>query len=145
MPVSFRELLDTFELISATSGVAEYQAILCRQTGKIYCHSDFPDFEEFNDELPDDFENEEKYIAIPGKRELDLGKPLVLDFAREFLPGDSDEVRRIFGKRGAYQNFKRLLSRKMSSISGTSSRQKQPKGRCATGAKSTGLPSPIDG
>jgi hypothetical protein len=112
MPVSFRELLDTFELISATSGVAEYQAIMCRQTGKIYCHSDFPDFEPFNDELPDDFENEEKYIALPDRRELDLGKPLMLDFAREFLPDDFDEVRRIFGKRGAYQNFKRLLARR---------------------------------
>ena len=35
--------------------------------------------------LPDDIDDE-KYIAIPNKKELDLGKPLVLDFTREFLP-----------------------------------------------------------
>jgi len=39
-----------------------------------------------NDALPDDIEGDKKYIAIPDKRELDLGKPLALDFAREFLP-----------------------------------------------------------
>jgi hypothetical protein len=58
---------------------------LCdRQSGKIYWHSEFGDNDE---ELPDDIDNE-KYIAIPDKRALDLGKPLVLDFAREFLPDD---------------------------------------------------------
>ena len=39
-----------------------------------------------------------------GKRKaLGLGKPLALDFAREFLPDDLDEVRYIFSKRGAYR------------------------------------------
>jgi hypothetical protein len=36
----------------------------------------------------------------------------VLDFAREFLPDDFDEVRYIFSKRGAYQKFKALLVRR---------------------------------
>ncbi|VIO73281.1 hypothetical protein CI1B_48860 [Bradyrhizobium ivorense] len=62
--------------------------------------------------MPDDVEDDEKYIAVPDKRELDLGKPLVLDFAREFLPGDFDEIRYIFSKRGAYQKFKALLIRR---------------------------------
>lgn len=113
MPVSFRELLDAFELISMGNPLGgEYQAILCRRTGKIYCHSEFGDFAEFNDELPDDVEDDEKYVAVPDKRELDLGKPLVLDFVREFLPDDLDEVRYMFGKRGAYQRFKALLARR---------------------------------
>jgi hypothetical protein len=112
MPVSFRELLDTFELMSMANPVGEYQAYLCRQTGKIYCRSDFDDIAELTDEFPDDVEDDEKYIAVPDKRELDLGKPLVLDFAREFLPGDFDEVRDIFSKRGAYAKFKALLIRR---------------------------------
>ena len=62
-------------------------------------------------ELPDDIDDE-KYIAIPDKRELDLGKPLVLDFAREFLSDDYDEVRHIFSRRGAYRRFKDLLVRR---------------------------------
>ena len=36
----------------------------------------------------------------------------MLDFAREFLPDDFDEVRYIFGKRGAYQKFRALLARR---------------------------------
>src|SRR5215470_3352625 len=60
---------------------------------------------------PDDIDDK-KYILIPDKRELDLGKPLVLDFAREFLPDDYDEVRRIFSRRGAYRRYKGLLVRR---------------------------------
>ena len=72
--------------------MGENEAHLDRQSGKIYWHSEFGDN---NEELPDDIDDE-KYIAIPDQRELDLGKPLVLDFAREFLPDDYDEVRQIF-------------------------------------------------
>ena len=63
------------------------------------------------DELPDDVGDSEKYLQIPDKRELDLGKPLALDFARQFLPNDFDEVRQLFSKRGAYARFKDLLDR----------------------------------
>ena len=41
-----------------------------------------------------------------------VGKPLVLDFARQFLPNDIDEVRRIFSGKGAYARFKNLLDRR---------------------------------
>ena len=61
--------------------------------------------------MPDDIDDE-KYISIPDKRELDLGKPLVLDFAREFLADDYDEVRQIFSRRGAYRRYKELLVRR---------------------------------
>jgi hypothetical protein len=110
MPVSFQEILNAFEF-AATGGIAENQAILCRRTGKIYLHSDFSDFEGLLDELPEDVEDDEKYIAIPNKRELALGKPLALDFAREVLPRDFDEVRYIFGRPGAYAKFRALLIR----------------------------------
>lgn len=36
----------------------------------------------------------------------------VMDFAREFLPDDFNEVRDIFSERGAYQKFKALLARR---------------------------------
>jgi hypothetical protein len=42
-------------------------------------------------------------VALDREPALDLGKPLVLDFAREFLPDDYDEVRHIFSRRGAYR------------------------------------------
>src|SRR6202048_2835697 len=107
MPVSLSDVHLAFEFVSS-GGMGENEAYLDRQSGKIYWHSEFGD----NDEaLPDDIDNE-KYIAIPDKRELDLGKPLVLDFAREFLPDDYDGIRHIFSRRGAYRRYKDLLVRR---------------------------------
>jgi Uncharacterised protein family (UPF0158) len=107
MPVSFSDLQLALEFVSS-GGIGENEAYLDRQSGKIHWHSEFGD----NDEkLPDYIENE-KYIAIPDKRELDLGEPLVLDFAREFLTDDYDEVRHIFSRRGAYRRYKDLLVRR---------------------------------
>jgi hypothetical protein len=64
------------------------------------------------DELPDDIDDSDKYIQIPDKRELELGKPLALNFAREFLPDDVGYVEQIFRRRGAYARFKDLLQRR---------------------------------
>ena len=114
MPVSFDEILIAFEFVSA-GGLGEHQAFLCVQSGKIYWHSDLSDLDEpdkLDDELPEDVEDDEKYLEIPDKRELDLGKPLALNFALQFLPEDFDEVRRMFRRRGAYANFKHLLARR---------------------------------
>jgi hypothetical protein len=111
MPVSFQEILNAFDFAGFTGG-GEHHAILCRKTGKIYLHSEFSDFDELSDQLPDDVEDDEKYLAIPDKREIDLGKPLALDFAREFLPGDFDEVRYMFSKKKAYSKFRALLIRR---------------------------------
>jgi len=107
MPVSFSDLQLAFEFVS-DGGMGENEAYLDRQSGKIYWHSEFGDNDE---ELPNDIDDE-KYISIPDKRELDLGTPLVLDFAREFLPVDYDEVRHIFSRRGAYRRYKDLLARR---------------------------------
>ena len=107
MSVSLLDLQLAFDFVS--SGAAgENEAYLDRQSGKIYWHSEFSDNDK---ELPDDIDDE-KYIAIPDKRELELGKPLVLDFAREFLPDDYDEVRHIFSRRGACRRCKDLLVRR---------------------------------
>jgi hypothetical protein len=108
MPASFQELLDALQFASFDSGLGENRAFLCRQTGEIYWRSEASDL----DELPDDIDDGGKYIAIPDKRDLGLGKPLVLDFAREFLPTDFDEVCYIFSKRGAYAKFRALLARR---------------------------------
>src|SRR5436309_3442566 len=46
------------------------------------------------------------------KQDLGPGKALALDFAREFLPEDFDDVRDMFGRRGAYRNFRALVSKR---------------------------------
>ena len=108
MPVSLKDIQEAFEFVSAASG-GEHQAFLCKQSGKLYCHSELCDD---LDILPDDIEDTEKFIPIPDKKELDLGKPLALDFARQFLAGDFDGVRQFFSGRGAYAKFKNLLDRR---------------------------------
>jgi hypothetical protein len=110
MPVSvdWTELLHTFEFVSA-GGPYEHDAVLCRRTGKLLWLSDV---EEDIEAWPDDADDEEKYLPIPHKKQFDLGKPLVIEFARQFLPDEFNEIRRMFDKRGAYARFKDLLQRK---------------------------------
>jgi hypothetical protein len=105
--VSWDDLASAFEFVSA-DGVGGHKAFLCRPSGKVYWHSDFDDDV---DELPEDIEDD-KYLQIPGKGELGLGKPLVLEFASQILPDDYDAVRQIFSRKGAYGRFKDLLARR---------------------------------
>lgn len=112
MPIKFGDIIQAFEFANTNGGLAEFRAFVCRQTGKIYYQTEGLDSEDIDDELPNDIGNEAKYIPLPDKRDLDLGKSLVLAFAREFLPDDFDEVRYFFSKRGAYPKFKALLARR---------------------------------
>lgn len=95
----------SFDFVSA-GGPCENAAYLCRETGKLYWHSELGDNEE---ELPEDVDDSSKYIPIPHKNDFDLGTPLVFDFVLRHLPGHYDEVRRIFRRRGAYGRYKSSL------------------------------------
>lgn len=111
MPVRFADIIQAFEFADTGSGGC--CTFVCRQTGKIYYQFEDDDLQDLEDyQLPDDIEDESKYLQVPTARDLDLGKPLVLAFAREVLPDDVHEVRDIFSRRGAYQNFKSMLSRR---------------------------------
>ncbi|NJM92280.1 MAG: hypothetical protein HC861_06300 [Rhodospirillaceae bacterium] len=109
MSVKFGDLQLAFDFVSS-GGLGENRAILDTQTNRLYWHSEIGDnFEE--DELPENL-NDERYIEIPHKNELDLGTSLVFDFVREFLPDAYDEIRQIFRRRGAYGRFKAMLMRR---------------------------------
>lgn len=112
MPVSIGNITAAFEFANSGDGMGEFSAFVCKRTGKIYYRTDFWDDEDMNDELPDDIDDEERYLALPDRRELGLGKPMVLHFVGEFLPGDFDDVRHFFNKRGAYPKFRALLARR---------------------------------
>ena len=51
----------------------------------------------------------DRYVPVPDKPELELGKPLALEFTRTQLPACYEQVRGIFSHRGAYAHFKDLL------------------------------------
>jgi len=104
MPVKLDDLLVAFEATDFDMGGS---ALLCRTSGEIYCEYAFDPG--LSDELPEDADDETKYIQLPDKRELGLGKPLALAFAEEHLPGDFSKVREIFSRKGAYARFGDLL------------------------------------
>ncbi|MBH5388428.1 hypothetical protein [Bradyrhizobium diversitatis] len=111
MPVKFGDIIQAFEFADVSGGMGS--ATPSSAGRKIYYQFDDDTLQELeDDQLPDDIDDETKYLRIPNTRDLDLGKPLVIAFVREFLPDDLDEVRYFFSKRGAYQKFKALLSRR---------------------------------
>ena len=109
MPASVKlsELLDALEYVSG-SGPFENSAYLERTTGKIYFDSEDVEMEE---QLPEDYDDGRKYIAIPHKNDLDLGRNLAIKFIEDFRPDRFDQVANFFLKRGAYSRFKDLLER----------------------------------
>ena len=86
--VDAEELRNAFEFVSSGAPL-ENSAYICLDTGKIYWQSRVMDLDD--EELPEDFDTSDRYIAIPHKTTLDLGRRLVLfssirrfqDFTRE--------------------------------------------------------------
>ncbi len=103
----FNEILDALMFVSAM-GYGENTAILDKQTGKIYFHSDFGDFDEL-EQLSDEDYDSTIHIDIPHKNDLDLGRDLVFEFVEQFMPEEDEKVSQIFRKRGAYSRYKDLL------------------------------------
>jgi hypothetical protein len=104
-----REIEDAFDFVSA-GAPSEHAAYVSVATGETYYHTEIGD--NFGPPLPDDIDEPGKYVAIPHKNDLGLGKPLALKFAARVLPDDSYEIAGIFQRRGAYGRFKRLLERR---------------------------------
>lgn len=92
-------------LFFSTSGEALGDAAYVdSESGHVYFVSDVVD-----EEYPNDIAENEKYIMVPPKKELGLGKSLAIEFAEEFLPGKIERVHKIFSSRGAYSAFKEVL------------------------------------
>ena len=106
MAIAWDDILTAFEF--ASTGDSDHSAYLCRKTGEMLWHSELSDE---LDELPEDIDDAEKYLALPDARDLDLGKPLVMRFAEEEFADHYDEVAAIFSRSGAYRRFKDLLTR----------------------------------
>jgi hypothetical protein len=107
MAIEFQDILEAFELVSFGS-MYEHQAFLDKSTGKIYYHSEYGDEME---ELPEDIDDE-RFIEIPHKNELDLGKKLVLEFVHLYLPDEVGRIQAMFDRKGAYSRYKALLEQK---------------------------------
>ena len=107
MAVSFDDIENAFSFVSMDQQFM-HNSYLCKETGEIFYSSEIGD----SDELPEDIDDPDKYIAIPHKNELDLGKALVIEFTSEYLPEELARVYSIFRRKGAYSRYKELLESK---------------------------------
>ena len=96
----------------ASSDFLENEAYICRQTGKIYWIAGDPGMIDEEEEIPEDIHNNDRYLPVPDKRDLDLGSQLAFDFAARYLAQHYDDIRDMFRRQGAYRRFKDFLERK---------------------------------
>ena len=110
MSIKFSDIEDAFFFVSSASMYIN-SAILCKESGKIFYQSDYLD-EEAVDEIPEEILENEDCIEIPHKNILNLGRNLVFEFVEEHLPGDFEQVRKIFRRKGAYGRYKDFLEQR---------------------------------
>lgn len=106
--LTFSELEDAHRW--ADGGDLDFAAWICRRSGKLYLQ-DESGGTDLDEPLPEDIDDEARYAQVPDARELNLGTPLVFEFAAQYMPDAYDEVRQIFRKRGAYGRFRALIER----------------------------------
>lgn len=105
--VHLDELLSAVDWISGGEAVAlSCEAYVSRVTGEIHWLG-----EGIEEEPPEDIDDGSLYIAVPLKRDFDLGRSLVFRFVEERIPDSIESVDEFFRRRGAYAQFKSLLSR----------------------------------
>jgi Uncharacterised protein family (UPF0158) len=104
--VKYEDLSAAFDFVSFGAPM-EHQAYISLDTGAIYWVSESNPLDE---DVPDDFETSDRYIAVPHKNDLDLGNRLALDFVATELPDHYTKVYGFFQHRGAYARFKELLA-----------------------------------
>lgn len=105
--VDLDDLLAALEWIgSCEAAGVDGEALVSRATGAVHWSGEGAD-----ENLPEDIEDETKYVAIPGSRDLELGRSLALRFVAERLPDSYELVSQYFRKKGAYSRFKAELQR----------------------------------
>ncbi|ABQ24816.1 UPF0158 family protein [Geotalea uraniireducens] len=105
--MTYSSIEDAFLFVSSAAPF-EHSAVVHRITGETFFASAYSDDFDF----PDDVDDNDDYIAIPHRNDLDLGKHLVMEFVRSHCPELTNRVIAVFSRRGAYGNYKGLLSEK---------------------------------
>lgn len=108
VPVKLSELREGYDYASIGMEL-DAQAYVGLDTGKVYFRGDGMPEEE---NLPEEVEDSGRFVPVPHKYDLDLGKHLVFDFVHRELLDDADRVHDLFRRRGAYSRFKDLLVRR---------------------------------
>jgi len=104
MKVKYGDVEDAFFYVGSAPRFMN-SALLDKSTGQIHYRSEMSG----NDEIPEELWESGSGVEIPHKNDLDLGSSLVFEFAESQMPDDSDHVRDMFRKKGAYSTYKEFL------------------------------------
>ncbi len=104
MKIKFSDVVMSYDYVSSDQPLMN-SAFISKRTGQIYYHSEMYD----SDELPEDIYENDDYIEIPHRNDLDLGQHLVWQFVNREIPGLADTVRGFFSRRGAYSKYRSFL------------------------------------
>jgi len=104
--VDLNALGEAVEFVSSGM-LTEHRAYVSVDTGAIYWVGESGDTD---DDVPNDLGEAQRYLEVPTKNDLGLGRSLALRFAEEQVPNEYPRVRQFFARRGAYAMFKDLLA-----------------------------------
>ena len=107
-PISYDALESALQW-SSSGAPFENDAYVSRTTGEVFFRSMDGDFGD--EEIPEDIDDDTRYVAMPHKNDLDLGRSLVIEFVDREAPSHASKVGSFFRQRGAYGKFKILLER----------------------------------
>ena len=105
--MTYDDLEMAFHFVSSAAPF-EHQAVIHRVTGESFYQSELTG----EDEIPEEADESDDYVAVPHKNDLDLGRSLVMEFVQNRCPELFDHVRGIFSRKGAYGRYKDLLADK---------------------------------
>ena len=105
--VKYGDLEWAFTYVS-TAQQGAHSAYVERDTGQIFWTSEAGDQ---NDNPPEDVENLQRYLPVPHKNEVGLGRQLVMRFIELEMPDCYEEIIEIFRGRGRspYRRYQMLL------------------------------------
>lgn len=107
--VAWTELSLAFDWVSSGPPMQD-QAFIDRKTGAIHWVSEDDPLDD--EDAPEDLDDPDRYVEIPHRHDLDLGRRLALRFVARELPDLYDEVDFFLRRRGGWRRFKDLLARR---------------------------------
>jgi len=117
--IDLHTLLDAVEYRTAGGDACTVEAWICMASGRLLFRDDASDGQlywsrDLDDRagVPDDPDDQEAFVPVPSRRDLDLGRALALRYVARHLPDDYDTVELTFRSPGAYARFKHLLDQR---------------------------------
>lgn len=101
------DLRDAYDFVSSAGWLVN-TAYVSIDTGEIYWTSMSGELD-LDEEAPDDLEDASRYIQVPHKNDLDLGRDLLLAFIQQALPDDYASADAFLLRSHGYRRVKDLL------------------------------------